>query len=163
MIIIKKARIKDINIILNFEKKLYDSSVKIMNKFTPQHICDIELKSDYDEILLKFIRSFIYSKNGTIFLSYINKKPVGHMIISIQKSHPIFKMKYFGRINTVFIEKEFRGLGISKKLKDEALKWFKFKNITRISLNVFPDNKSAIKAYKKWGLTLSLLEMRMTI
>jgi len=105
----------------------------------------------------------IYSKNGAIFISEFNEKPIGHMIISIQKSHPIFNMKYFGRINTVYINEEFRMRGISTRLKDEALKWFKSKNIKRVSLYVFPDNKNAIDVYKKWGLTSSLLEMRMAI
>ena len=163
MIVVRKARVKDINLILEFEKKLYDNQVKIMNKFSPQHNIDIALKSDYKEILFKYLKSMIYSKHGAIFISEFNNKPVGHIILSIQKSHPIFNMKYFGRINTVYINKEFRRRGISTRLKDEALKWFKSKNINRVSLYVFPDNKHAIDVYKKWGLTSSIFEMRMTI
>ena len=163
MINVKKARVKDIDLIFKFEKKLYDSQIVIMKKFCPHHVEDINLKSNYKDILIKYIKSMIYSKNGAIFISYMEEKPVGYMIISIQKSHPIFNMKYYGRINTVFVNDEYRGMGISTKLKDEAFKWFKRKNITRVSLNVFPDNKQAIDAYNKWGLSLSLLEMRMTI
>jgi GNAT superfamily N-acetyltransferase len=163
MIKIRKAKVKDINIILNFEKDLWNCSVDLMNKYYPQHQNDINLKNGYEEILIKYIRGRIFSKNDAIFISEINEKPVGHMIISIKKSFPIFEMEYYGRINTIYIEEDFRGKGISFKLKDEALKWFKSKNINRVSLNVFPDNKQAIDAYKKWGLTLSLFEMRMTI
>lgn len=163
MIIVRKARVKDIDLILKFEKKLYDSAVDSMKIFSPQHMIDIALRSDYNEILFKYIKSLIYSKNGAIFISEFNRKPVGHMIISIKKSHPIFNMEYYGRINTVYINQESRGMGISTKLKNEAFKWFKSKKINRVSLNVFPDNKVAINAYQKWGLTLSLLEMRMTI
>ena len=39
-------------------------------------------------------------------------------------------MEYYGRINTVFINKEFRGKNISSKLKDEALNWFKKREST---------------------------------
>jgi ribosomal protein S18 acetylase RimI-like enzyme len=163
MITVRKAQVKDINLILSFEKKLYDSAVSIMENNYPEHMIDIILIADYNEILFNFIKRMIYSKNGAIFISEINNKPVGHMIISIMKSHPIFKMKYYGRINTIYVDKEFRGLGVSSRLKDEAFKWFKNKKINRVSLNVFPDNKPAIKAYQRWGLTLSLLEMRMTI
>ena len=154
---------KDINIILNFEKELLNSAVDLIKKYHPQHLIDINLRSDYKEIIIKYIRGRIFSKNDAMFISELNGKPVGHMIISIKKSFPIFEMEYYGRINTVYIKKEFRGKGISSKLKDEAIKWFKSKNINRISLNVNPDNKQALEAYKKWGLTLSLLEMRMTI
>ena len=98
-----------------------------------------------------------------MFIAEVNGKSVGHMVVSIKKNFPIFEMEHYGRINTVYIKKDFRGKGISSKLKDEAFKWFKSKNINRVSLNVSSDNKQALVAYKKWGLTLSLLEMRRTI
>ena len=163
MINIRKAKLNDIALVLNFENGLLDSAHEIMNKFTSDHFVDFKLRSDYKEKLLKYIKGRIYSKNDAIFIAEYKGKPVGHMIISIKKNFPIFEMEYYGRINTVFIKKEFRGKGISSKLKDESVKWFKRKGINRISLNVFPDNKIAIGAYEKWGLSLSLLEMRMTI
>jgi len=72
-------------------------------------------------------------------------------------------MDKYGRINTVYIEEKFRSKSISSKLKDEAFKWFKKKYITRVSLNVFPDNEKAISAYKKWGFSTGLIEMRMSV
>ncbi len=163
MINIRRAKLKDLNLILNFEKKLLNSAVKIMTIHTPQHLNDINLKQNFEELLLKYIKGRIYSKNDAIFISEFNDKPVGHMIISVKKSFPIFDLQFYGRINTVFVEEEFRGRGISSKLKNEAIKWFKSKGIERISLNVFPNNKTAIDVYNRWGLTLSLFEMRMTI
>ena len=98
-----------------------------------------------------------------IFIAEFNGEVVGHMIISVKKNFPIFKMKYYGRINTVFIKKEFRGKNISSKLKDEAINWFKRKGINRVSLNVDPYNKRTINVYNTWGLSLNLFEMRMNI
>ena len=163
MINIRKAKLKDINRIIDFEKDLLNSANDLINRSTPDHIIDFKLKDDYEENLFNYIKGRIYSKNDAIFIADYNDKSVGHIIISIKKNFPIFEMKYYGRINTIFIKKEFRGMGISFKLKDEAIKWFKKKGINRISLNVLPDNQIAINAYEKWGLSLSLLEMRMTI
>jgi len=163
MINIRKAKLKDINSILNLEKNLLDSAYEIMNKFTQENLIDFDLKEDYEKILLNYIKGRIFSKNDAIYIAEKDGEIVGHMIISKKKSYPIFKLEYYGRINTVFIKKEFRGKNISTKLKQEAINWFKKKGINRISLNVLPDNKIAIEAYKKWGLTLNLLEMRMTL
>lgn len=163
MIKVRKAKLKDINIILNFETELLNSSYKIMKKYSPNNLSDWNLKKDYNDILFKYIKGRIFSKNDAIFISEVNGKPVGHIIISIKKNFPIFNMLYYGRINTVYIKEEYRGKRISSKLKDEAFKWFKSKGINRVSLDVLPVNKQAIDAYQKWGLTLSLLEMRMTI
>jgi GNAT superfamily N-acetyltransferase len=163
MINIRKAKLKDINTILDLEKNLLDSAYNIMNEFTPDDLIDFNLKEDYENILLNYIKGRIFSKNDAIFIAENDGQAIGHMIISKKKSYPIFKMQYYGRINTVFIKKEFRGKNISSKLKNEAINWFKKKGIKRISLNVLPDNKIAIELYKKWGLRINLLEMRMTI
>lgn len=163
MIKIRKAKLKDIYSILKFEKDLLNYAVNIINKYHPQQLIDIQLRKDFEDILLKYIRGRIYSKNDAIFIAEFKDVAVGHTIISIKKNYPIFDMKYYGRINTIFIKEEFRGKGIGSELKKEALKWFKSKGINRISLNVDPNNNRAIDAYKNWGLKLSLLEMRITI
>jgi len=163
MIIIRKAKLKDINQILNFEKEILDYASNILNEFNPKALVDISLRDDFEKILFDYIRGRIFSKNDTIFIAELHGEVIGHMIISVKKNFPIFKMKNYGRINTVFIKKEFRGKNISSKLKDEAINWFKKKGIDRVSLNVDPNNKRAINAYKAWGLSLSLSEMRMNI
>jgi GNAT superfamily N-acetyltransferase len=163
MIVIRKAKVKDIDVIVNFEKKLIKSADDIMNNYCPKHCVDYRLKKDYGEILSTYIKGRIYSKNDAVFIAELNGKPVGHMIISIKKSHPIFKMERYGRINTVYIEEGFRGKGISSKLKNEAFQWFKKKGIHRVSLNVVLENEKALRAYKKWGFSTCLLEMRMSV
>ena len=163
MTVIRKAKLKDIDLILNFEKKLFKSADDIMKKYCPEHFIEYRLKKDYGEILSEYIKGRIYSKNDAIFIAEVNGKPVGHMVVSIKKNHPIFKMEKYGRINSVYVEELFRGKSISSKLKDEAYKWFKKKDIHRVSLNVIPENEKALRAYKKWGFSTSLLEMRMSV
>ena len=163
MVIIRKAKLRDINMILKSEKDLLNHAVNIVNKYHPKHLIDAKLRKDYEDILFKYIRGRIYSKNDAVFIAEIKGEVVGHMIVSIKKNFSIFNMKYYGRINTVFIKEEFRGKGIGSELKKEALKWFKYKGIFRISLNVDPNNTRAIDVYNNWGLELYLLEMRISI
>ena len=161
MIKIRKAKLQDIYLILKFEKDLLNYATKIINEYNPQQLIDIRLRKDFEDILFKYIKGRIFSKNDAVFIAEFKDEAVGHMIVSIKKNFPIFDMKYYGRINTVFIKAEYRGKGISSELKKEAFKWFKSKGIKRISLNVDPNNKRAIDVYNKWGLKLSLLEMRI--
>lgn len=163
MIVVRKAKLEDISLIMKFEKELLSYATNIINEYNPQQLIDIRLREDFEDILFKYIRGRIYSKNDAVFIAEFKDEAVGHMIASIKKNFPIFNMKYYGRINTVFIKEEFRGKGISSELKKEAFKWFKTKSINRISLNVDPNNKRAIDVYKNWGLKLSLLEMRILI
>ncbi len=163
MIKVRKAKLQDIYLILKFEKDLLNYAVNIISEYHPQQLIDIRLRNDFEDILFKYIRGRIYSKNDAVFIAEFKGEAVGHMVVSIKKNFPIFDMKYYGRINTVFIKDDFRGKGIGSELKKEAFKWFKSKGINRVSLNVDSYNSRAIDAYKNWGLRLSLLEMRITI
>ena len=94
MIKVRKAKLKDINIILNFENELLNNSYNMMKKYSPHNLNDWNLKKDYNDILSKYIKGRIFSKNDAIFISEFNGKPVGHMIISIKKNFPIFNILY---------------------------------------------------------------------
>ncbi len=163
MINVRKAKLQDINLILKFEKDLFNYATNLIKEYNPQQLSDIRLRKDFEEILSKYIKGRIYSKNDAVFIAEFKGKAAGHMIVSIKKNFPVFDLKYYGRINTIFINEEFRGKGIGSELKKEAFKWFKGKGIKRVSLNVDPNNKRAIDVYKKWGLKLSLLDMRIQI
>ena len=85
------------------------------------------LKRVIEIYFLQYIRGRIYSKNDAIFIAEFNGKPVGHMIITIKKSHPIFEMEKYGRINTVYVEEEFSGKNINSKQKMNLLNGLKRK------------------------------------
>jgi ribosomal protein S18 acetylase RimI-like enzyme len=109
------------------------------------------------------VRKMIHSKNGLVLLSEIDEKPVGFSTSIIKKNFPIFQLEKFGLIGDIFVREEFRGLGISSKLKDESFKWLRRKGIEKVSLNVLPNNSQAIKVYEKWGFSTILSEMRMDL
>ena len=63
----------------------------------------------------------------------------------------------------MFVREEFRGLGISSKLKDESFIWLRKKGIEKVFLNVLSNNSQAIEVYEKWGFSTFKSEMRMDL
>lgn len=61
----------------------------------------------------------------------------------------------------MYIIPKMRGRGFSSHLKDEFITWFKERKNGRgaISLYVLPRNKTAQKAYEKWGFKISYLKL----
>ena len=163
MIKIRKARLNDVETISTLHLEFVKKQDEIVEKHCPQHLDSFCLKKNYDEIVRDFVRKTIHSKNGLVLLSEVDEKPVGFSISIIKKNFPIFQLEKFGLILSIFVREEFRGLGISSKLKDESFKWLRRKGIEKASLNVLPNNSQAIKVYEKWGFSTILSEMRIDL
>ena len=90
MINIRKAKLKDINQIINLEKELLDYAVEILNESNTEDLVDISLRDNFYHILFNNIKGRIFSKNDAIFIAESDGEVIGHMIISIKKNFPIF-------------------------------------------------------------------------
>jgi len=106
-----------------------------------------------------FIKKYINSKKGEVFLVEDNKKIVAYSLLIIHRDSPILENKYLGVISDIFVKKEYRNKKISSMLYEESIKWFKKNKIELISLNVNPNNP-AHKIYKKWGFFDFMINMR---
>ena len=159
MIIIRKANIKDVELLVQMWKefmKLHDAAVIAKNNRIKPHL---KLKKDAHERFRKWTIQLIKSKKGLITIAEVDGKPAGYTLSLIKKNIPIFALDELGYISDMYVKKEYQGLGISSKLKDAAVKWFKEKKIKHISLRVYYDNEHARKVYEKWGFFNHSIEM----
>lgn len=58
------------------------------------------------------------------------------------------------RILSVAVAPEARGRGVASQLIGAAMDYFRAQEVTRVRLEVRPDNLAAICVYEKWGFTL---------
>jgi ribosomal protein S18 acetylase RimI-like enzyme len=163
MILIRKARLKDINTLIRLENELYDDQIEYLKESKSKNLGDFFLKKNSNIFLKKFILRTIRSKNGLVLIAEFDKKIAGYLIIIIKKNIPIFKLEKLAEITDLFIKEEFRGKGISNKLRAEVLNWCKIKKISSITLDLLPKNIHAKRIYEKWGFNEFLIEMRMMI
>jgi GNAT superfamily N-acetyltransferase len=163
MVVIRKARLEDISYLIKLEKKLIDEGNEIIMNSYPQHIIDFSFNGPQQSMSKKLIKNAIYSRNGLVLVSEIDNIIVGYLLLTIRKNFPIFKLKKYGKLQTIFIEEKYRNKKISTKLINRALEWCKEKGLSRVSLDVLPKNLHAIEVYQKWGFTPYSLEMRSDI
>ena len=57
------------------------------------------------------------------------------------------------RILSIAVAPEARGQGVASQLIGSAIDYFKTQGVTRVRLEVRPDNAAAIRVYEKWGFT----------
>lgn len=151
---IRKAGLKDFKLIDNFQKKL----VSYERKLDPLIARGNNIRY-YQE---KDIKKTLRSNNALYLIAEIDNKPIGVVMGKIIKTFGnwcIYKKE--GYIGQMFIEKEYRGKNTGKKIINDLVKWFKSKGIKSIKLNVYANNKKAIKSYKKYGFKDYILGMRL--
>jgi GNAT superfamily N-acetyltransferase len=158
-IIIRKANIKDIDILVKMWKefmKLHDEAMIAKNpKIKPY----VKLRKDAPELFRKFSSQQIKSEKGLVLIAEVNGKPAGYVLSLIKSNIPVYELSELGYISDMYVKKEYQGLGLSSKLKDETVKWFKEKKIKHMSLRVYYDNDHARQVYEKWGFFNHSIEM----
>ncbi len=164
MIEIKKAKLKDVDLIVKLWKEFMTYLATDMN---PEKIKNLkpffEKKKNAEEIFKTYIKKCIRSKNYLLNIAYVDGKPAGYSFLEIKNTIPIFKIEKTGCFNDLFVKKQFRGLKISSKFKEIALKWFKEKGIKNMSISVYSGNEKARDIYKYWGFDDYHIEMRRKI
>ena len=111
----------------------------------------------------KFLKSHIESEDGVVFIAEENGEIVGYTLIFIKDEIPIYKNKKIGYISDLYVKKDFRNKGISSRLMDKSMEWFKEKKIKFISAPLYSDNKFAHSLCKKWGFVDYKVEVRKKI
>ena len=158
--IIRKAKLTDINAIVNLWEEFMKDHDKIILKINPKVKIYIDRKSSAKLCFKKFAVKQIKSKNGLLLIAEVDKKPAGYCLSLIKTDIPIYKINKLGYISDLFVKKQFRGMNISSKFKDLSFEWFKKRKIKQASIVVYYWNKQSLGIYKKWGFFERQLELR---
>ncbi|PKM92454.1 MAG: hypothetical protein CVU81_00340 [Euryarchaeota archaeon HGW-Euryarchaeota-1] len=163
MVTIRKIKEKDISIFLDLWKQFIKDHKNIVVKGNFLLKPHITTKKNILDIFKPYLQKIIASKNSTIFLAEFEGKLVGFILLKIYPNNPLFKLDYLGTIDDLFVKKEFRGRGISSKLKDVAIVWFKKKGVAYLSVGAFADNPASLAIYEKWGFFKYRTEFRKNL
>lgn len=151
MIQLREAELKDLPILLEFEKKL----IEYERGFTPN------LKTSsfhyYD------LRAYIQNPEVSVVVGEENNNVLASGYALVKKNKVYKNPQYFVFLGFMYVVPEKRGKGINKKVLDYLINWGKKKGHKEFQLEVFAPNKSAIKAYKKRGFTFETQTMRMNL
>jgi GNAT superfamily N-acetyltransferase len=135
---VREAVLEDLSILKKFEQSL----IAFERPFAPN------LREG--AILYYDIGDLIVRKDALLLVAEINGEVVGSGYALLKKAAPYKKT-----------EPQKRGKGIIGNIIDGLVKWSHEKNIYEIQLDVYAENESAIRAYKKLGFKSDLLKMRL--
>ena len=109
----------------------------------------IHFKSKYEKFTFDKRMEAIYEKaqKGIIKFDMLFDSDtgnyVGYCLSSIENNS--------GEIESIYIENQYRKLGLGAKLMESALNWFELNEITDIQINVVYGNDEALPFYENYG------------
>ena len=150
-LIIREARDGDYSSLVALEQKVIDAErpYNASLKKEGAYYYDIEkLISDHDSRLVVGEVS-----GGIIATGYVQ----------VRHSKPALDHDSHGYLGFMYVEEKYRGLGLNKVIVQNLVSWGQRRGVTDFYLDVYAENKSAVRAYEKFGFRGSLLEMKLNL
>jgi ribosomal protein S18 acetylase RimI-like enzyme len=148
LIKLREATIRDLPLLLEFEKEL----IEYEREFTPN------LKRNsfnyYD------LRAYIENPEISVVVAEQHNIVIASGYALINKNKLYKNPEYYVFLGFMYVIAEKRGEGVNNMIMDYLLNWGKSKGYTEFQLDVYAPNISAIKAYEKAGFTFETLTMR---
>ncbi|REB06634.1 GNAT family N-acetyltransferase [Sporosarcina sp. BI001-red] len=142
-------------------RKPTDLELKKVLALSPKAIFDGTLGevSPTDEKIDQLVKPLL--ENGSYYLIAVeNERILGWILLGVNKDQ--FTDILNGFLYELFVIKEFRGNGISKKLIEEAIEHLRQDGYTEVRLSAFSGNK-AIKLYEKMGFKIRTVTMNLQL
>ena len=148
---IRKARLEDLNILLEFEQGI----------ITAERPFDPTLKEG--KISYYDIEKMITASHIEVLIAEIDSKIVGSGYARIETAKPYLNHDNYAYLGFMYTDPKHRGKGVNANIIEALKKWCQSQNITELRLDVYNDNPSAIRAYEKVGFKKHLLNMRVEL
>lgn len=148
-IVIRIAKLKDLDILLEFEQGIIEAERAFDPTLKPEKI------SYYD------IEKMLSEEDTEVIIAEINNKIVGSGYAKIIKAKPYLVHDNYAYLGFMFTDSNFRGMGINPKIIEYLKNWCISRKVFELRLDVYNDNPSAIKAYEKSGFKKHLVNMRI--
>lgn len=148
---IRPARLEELPILLEFEQGI----------ITFERPYDSTLADD--PISYYDIKALIESDNSEVIVAVVDNEVVASAYAKILEAKPYLDHSHYAYLGFMFVQPNFRGKGINRKIIDRLNLWIKSKNISEVRLEVYAENDSAVRAYEKAGFKKYMVTMRMEI
>jgi GNAT superfamily N-acetyltransferase len=144
--IIRKANIKDLEHIIRLNHELLKEEFKKFDK-------SLNPNWAYNKLTKKYFQERIAKRNGFIEIVENNEEIIGYLCGGIsEQSFYLYRQKAkHARLDSMLIDKKFRGKNIGTKLAKNFVEWCEKNNVDYISADASAGNKKSLNFYRKLG------------
>lgn len=92
-----------------------------------------------------------------------DSKLVAFLIAELETEVPIYEVKHYGYIHDLWVEADYRRLGLAKQLVMQAIEHFRQVGVPQVRLTTLVENQAAQRLYESCGFRSSTIEMLVEI
>ncbi|GAB2189512.1 hypothetical protein MAH1_11200 [Sessilibacter sp. MAH1] len=148
-IIYREATLEDLPILLVFEQGIISSE-------RPYNPC---IKPD--PVSYYSISDLIESDYSSVVVAQKEQRILASGYAKILPSKPYLTHKEHVLLGFMYVDPEFRGMGLNAGIIEQLVAWSKSKDINDIYLEVYSENTAAISAYQKAGFKPHITQMKL--
>ena len=81
----------------------------------------------------------------------------------LRESKPYLDHARHAYLGFMYVVPELRGRGLNRRILDGLVTWARERGLHEVQLDVYAENRAALRAYEKSGFTANLVEMRLDL
>jgi len=148
---IRKALVNDRAYLLSLEQKVIEA----------ERPYNATLKSK--DAVYYDLTSLLIDDASHLVVAEANGQIIGTGYAQVRDSKKSLQHSKHSYLGFMYVDPEFRGLGINKLIMENLMAWSKEQGILDFYLDVYDENSAAIRAYEKVGFSKSLVEMKINL
>jgi GNAT superfamily N-acetyltransferase len=104
-----------------------------------------------ERVMRRFLADLAGSSHSFLFIAESGDRTVGFISGELREGSPAFRQKTWASVDDVYVERDYRNLGVGRSLLQSVEAWAKEKGAHGISLQVAAANKRGRKFYEELG------------
>ena len=104
-----------------------------------------------EQMMRRFLADLASSGHSFLFVAESHGRVVGFISGELREGSPTFRQKTWASVDDVFVEQDYRNLGIGKALLEGVEAWAKERRANGVSLQVAAANERGRKFYEELG------------
>jgi GNAT superfamily N-acetyltransferase len=104
-----------------------------------------------ERVMQRFLADLTSSSHAFLFVAEYDGRTVGFVSGELRESSPTFRPKTWASVDDVFVEPNYRNLGVGRALVESVKVWAKERGADGVSLQVAAANERGRKFYEDLG------------
>ncbi len=140
---IRRAKSRDMAVITELWKQLSQEHADLDDRYA--------LRSEAEIVWARWAGQRLRDDASIVLVAESGTDCIGYLLGHADEAQPIFVQRSYATITDVFVTPEFRHKGVGSKLLEEALAFFKSRDLGHVRLNVLTKDKKGRAFYEKHG------------
>ena len=140
---VRRGQSRDMAFVTDLWRKLADNMSELDERVT--------VRPEAEILWAKWAGARLRDESSCVLVAEVEGEVVGYLLGYVDEAQPIYQRRRHALISDLYVDPDHRRKGLATKLVEEALAFFRQKEIDHIRVNVLKANAAAHAFWEKQG------------